>query len=48
MKRLQNLKNRLKLCGLGRLQKSAKQESTKPRRLNINDFKEQEDFFLFI
>ena len=48
MKRLQNLKNRLQLFGLGRLKKSAKQETAKSRRLNINDFKEQEDFFLFI
>ena len=48
MKPLQNLKNRLRLFGSERLNKSSKQHISKPKRLNTNDFKEQEDFFLFI
>jgi len=48
MKPLQNVKNRLKMFVSERLNKSSKQQISKPRRLNTNDFKEEEDFFLFI
>jgi hypothetical protein len=48
MKPLQNLKNLVKVLGSERLNKSSEKLNLKSSRLNINDFKEQEDFFLFI